>query len=239
MRLDKLLTEQGFGSRSEVKEFIRRSQVVVNGKWVKDPGFQVYPEKDEIICKGQTIAYQSTVHVMLNKPQGVLTAARDAKQKTVMDLLPQYYRSKGCMAAGRLDKNTEGLLIITNDGQLAHRLISPKHEVGKTYYAVVDGPLSEEDITAFKEGLAISDSDGEFQALPAELTILQSAPEESIATVRVQEGKYHQVKRMFASRGVTVTFLKRLAIGSLKLDETLEPGQFRELTEEEVQLLEK
>ena len=176
---------------------------------------------------------------MLNKPQGTLTAARDARQRTVMDLLPPLYAAMGCMPAGRLDKDTEGLLVITSDGQLAHRIISPRHDVGKVYFARVDGPLGAEDIAAFAAGLHIRDADGEFDARPAALEILSSSPGMSEARVRVTEGRYHQVKRMFAARGVQVVYLRRERIGALALDPALAPGQWRELTQEEAALLEQ
>ena len=177
--------------------------------------------------------------MMMNKPQGTLTAARDKMQKTVMDLLPPMYAAMDCMPAGRLDKDTEGLLVITSDGQLAHRIISPKHDVGKVYLARVNGPLDADDVMAFAAGLHISDGDGAFDARPARLEILSVSDKESETRVRVTEGKYHQVKRMFASRGVQVTYLKRLQIGALKIDPALAPGEWREMTEEEVALLEQ
>lgn len=238
MRLDKLLATLGEGTRSEVREAIRAGRVTVDGAVARDAGMQVDAESSAVAIAGRALFYKEVRHVMLHKPQGVLTAARDKKQKTVMDLLPPMYAAMGCMPAGRLDKDTEGLLIITSDGQLAHRIISPKKDVGKTYFARVDGPLDEEDIAAFAAGLHIKDSDGEFDARPAELEIISSSPQMSETCVRVTEGKYHQVKRMFSSRGVQVTYLKRLSIGALELDEALAPGQWRELTQEEIALLE-
>ena len=171
---------------------------------------------------------------MLNKPSGVLTAARDKKQKTVMDLLPPMYAAMGAMPAGRLDKDTEGLLVITSDGQLAHRIISPRHEVGKVYYARLDGELTDEDVAALEAGIHIRDADGEFDARPAKLR----RDGGDAAYIRVTEGKYHQVKRMFAARGKHVVYLKRMAIGALALDPALKPGAWRELTDDEVALLE-
>ncbi len=239
MRLDKLLSMLGEGTRSEIKLAVRAGRVLVNGVPARDAGMQVNASDDDVRFDGRKMSYKAVRHVMLNKPQGVLTAARDKKQKTVMDLLPPLYAAMGCMPAGRLDKDTEGLLIITSDGQLAHRIISPKKDVSKVYFAHVDGPLSEEDVRAFADGLHIQDADGEFDARPAALTILSSSEQESIARVRVTEGRYHQVKRMFLSRGVCVTFLKREQIGALPLDPALEPGQWRELTDEEAALLEQ
>ena len=176
--------------------------------------------------------------MMMNKPQGTLTAARDKKQPTVMDLLPPMYAAMDCMPAGRLDKDTEGLLIITSDGQLAHRIISPKKDVSKVYFARVAGTLGEKDIQAFAAGLHICDADGEFDAKPAGLEILSEADGVSEVRVRVSEGKYHQVKRMTASRGANVIYLRRERIGALDLDEKLAPGEWREMTEDEGALLE-
>lgn len=239
MRLDKLLSSLGEGTRSEVRALIRAGRVRVREETARDAGMQVDAERDSVTLDGRELCYKSVRHVMLNKPGGVLTAARDARQRTVMDLLPPLYAAMGAMPAGRLDKDTEGLLVITSDGQLAHRIISPRHDVGKEYFARVDGPLGEADVRAFEEGLHISDADGEFDARSAVLTILRASRTESEARVRVTEGKYHQVKRMFAARGVRVTYLKRLSIGALRLDPALAPGQWREMTQEEAALLEQ
>ena len=237
MRLDKLLSTLGEGTRSEVRDLVRAGRVTVDGKTVKDAGMQVDAEGSEIAVAGRVISYKAVRHVMLHKPMGVLTAARDKKQKTVMDLLPPMYAAMGAMPAGRLDKDTEGLLIITSDGQLAHRIISPKKDVSKIYYARLDAPLSMADAEAFAAGLHIKDSDGEFDAKPARLEILSETGCE--VRIHVSEGKYHQVKRMTAARGANVIYLRRERIGALDLDGSLKPGEWRELTEEEVALLEK
>lgn len=235
MRLDKLLALLGEGTRSEIKAMVRAGRVTVDGRAAKDAGMQVCGETDDIRLDGRALYYKAVRHVMLNKPSGVLTAARDKKQKTVMDLLPPMYAAMGAMPAGRLDKDTEGLLVITSDGQLAHRIISPKHEVGKIYYARLDGELTDEDVAALEAGIHIRDADGEFDARPAQIDRDGS----DAAYIRVTEGKYHQVKRMFAARGKQVVYLKRMAIGGLALDPDLQPGEWRELTEEEVRLLEQ
>ncbi len=237
MRLDRLLALLGEGTRSQVRGAVREGRVTVNGAVAHDAGMRVDAAASHVCMDGRELSYRRVRHVMMNKPQGVLTAARDRSAQTVMDLLPPMYAAMGCMPAGRLDKDTEGLLILTSDGQLAHRLLSPRHEVGKVYFVRVDGPLSEEDQAAFAAGLHIRDSDGEFDARPAALEILASSPQESEASVRVTEGRYHQVKRMFGARGRRVLFLKRLQIGALKLDPALAPGQWREITEEEIRLL--
>ena len=239
MRLDKLLSMLGEGTRAQVKEMVRAGRVTVDGVTARDSGMQVDPEASAVCVGGRRLSYKAVRHVMLNKPQNTLTAARDKKQKTVMDLLPPMYAAMGCMPAGRLDKDTEGLLIITSDGQLAHRIISPKKDVSKVYFARVAGTLGAQDIQAFAGGLHIHDSDGEFDAKPAGLEIVSSGDGLSEVRVRVSEGKYHQVKRMLASRGAPVVYLKRERIGALDLDPALEPGQWREMTDEEVALLEQ
>ena len=239
MRLDRLLTLLGEGTRAQVKVMVRAGRVTVDGMTARDSGMQVDAENAAVCVGGRQLFYKAVRHVMLNKPQGTLTAARDTRQKTVMDLLPPMYAAMGCMPAGRLDKDTEGLLIITSDGQLAHRIISPKKDVTKVYFARVSGVLDESDIAAFAAGLHIADSDGEFDARPAGLELLSTDGACSEVRVRVSEGKYHQVKRMLSSRGAPVTYLKRERIGALALDPALAPGQWREMTDEEVALLEK
>ena len=239
MRLDRLLALLGLGTRAQVKEIVRAGRVTVDGKPVRDAGVQVNVQQSAVCMDGRRLEYKAVRHVMMNKPQGTLTAARDKKQPTVMDLLPPMYMAMDCMPAGRLDKDTEGLLVITSDGQLAHRIISPKKDVSKVYFARVDGKLAEEDVRAFASGMHICDSDGEFDARPAGLEIMGEADGLTEVCVRVTEGKYHQVKRMLASRNAPVVYLKRLQIGALKLDPSLAPGQWREMSEEEVQLLEQ
>ena len=236
MRLDKLLSTLGEGTRSEVRDHVRAGRVTVDGAVARDAGMQVDAENSVVAIAGRVLSYKAVRHVMMHKPQGVLTAARDKKQKTVMDLLPPLYAAMGCMPAGRLDKDTEGLLIITSDGQLAHRIISPKKDVKKIYYARLDAPLTQSDADVFAAGLHIRDADGEFDAKPAVLEILSDTGCE--VRIHVSEGKYHQVKRMTASRGANVIYLRRERIGALDLDSNLAPGQWREMTEEEVALLE-
>ena len=233
MRLDRLLVTLALGTRTQVQPIIRRGRVTVNGKAAKDPGMNVNPGEDQILMDGRALDTRLTLHLMLHKPGGILTAARDKKAETVMDLLPPRCQTLGCMPVGRLDKDTTGLLLFTTDGELAHRLLSPKRRVDKTYWARVEGPLDEEDVKAFAAGLDL----GDFTALPGRLEILASAPEEAQARVTVQEGKFHQIKRMFEARGRTVTQLHRETFGPLLLDDSLAPGQYRELTEEEAALL--
>ena len=229
MRLDRLLTTLAVGSRSQVKTMLRAGRVTVNGQVVRSADAHVQPG-DRLTLDQQPLDARTTRHVLLNKPCGVLTAARDPRQPTVLDLLPPAYRACGCMPVGRLDKDTSGLLLLTTDGELAHRLLSPKRHVWKCYEATVDGPLNAQDAVAFAAGLELSD----FTALPAELEILRSSPQEAFAQVRVREGKFHQVRRMFAARGRTVTALRRLSLGPLTLDASLQPGEYRELTAQEL-----
>ena len=232
MRLDRWLVTLGMGSRSEVQRLIRRGAVTVDGLSVTDPGFSCDPVRGSLTLNGAPVDGRLIRHVMLHKPAGLLTAARDRKQPTVMDLLPPVYAAIGCMPVGRLDKDTTGILLLTCDGEMNHRLLAPGRHVDKTYLAEVDGPLTEVEVGAFARGLTLSD----FTAAPAQLEILSSG-ERSLARVTVHEGKFHQVKRMFSAVGREVTQLHRERFGSLRLDEALAPGAWRELTEEELRAL--
>lgn len=231
IRLDKLLADMGCGTRSELKKEIRKGLVCVDGSPVRDAG-TLLKGTEEVTYKGETVVYEEFVYFMLNKPSGAVSAVTDKNRETVVDLIKER-RKKDIFPVGRLDIDTEGLLLITNDGELAHRLLSPAHHVEKTYFAEVDGRLTEEDVLAFSEGLVISE---DFTALPAKLEILSSG-ETSEARVTVSEGKFHQVKKMFLNRGCEVTYLKRLSMGPLMLDEGLSPGEYRRLGEEEIREL--
>ena len=226
LRLDRWLVTLGVGSRSEMQKLIRKGGVKVNGAMVKDPGQQVDENTAELTVNGTAVDGRLTRHVMLHKPAGLLTAARDKKQSTVMDLLTDVYNAIGCMPGGRLDKDTTGLLYLTTDGELNHRLLSPGRHVDKTYLAEVDGPLDASHVAAFAEGLHLSD----FDAQPARLEII----EPQTGRVTVHEGKFHQIKRMFTAVGREVTKLHRETFGSLTLDPNLPEGQWRELTDEEL-----
>ena len=228
MRLDKLLTHLGVASRSGVRAALKAGRVRVGQAVVKDAGFQV-DELSEVMLDGQRLDTRLTRHLMLYKPAGVLTAKEDARQKTVMEQLPPVYTALGCMPVGRLDKDTTGLLLLTTDGELAHRLLSPERHVDKTYVAAVDGRLEESDVNAFAAGIALND----FTCLPAKLEILSP----DMARVTVREGKFHQVKRMFGAVGKPVTELHRERFGPLALDPALRPGAYRELTEDEIAAL--
>ena len=317
-RLDKRLAQEGYGTRSEIRKAVRAGKVSVNGHTEKDPGRQVTPE-DEILFAGERVGGEACVYYMLNKPAGVITATEDAAQRTVLDLLrspetqaAEPVRRRGIFPVGRLDVDTEGLVLITDDGQLAHRLLAPGRHVDKVYYALVSGTVTEEDVRLFAEGMQVGGegSRDAFRALPAGLRIVKTdgrnravnaekaggdsvpvdgsgdqaadrtdgnrapgegpgeqapgkpagkeseelrtlipadvrkylSPEITEYTqtlVTIREGKYHQIKRMFAAVGKEVLYLKRLSMGTLRLDPALEPGQFRKLTEAEIRQLQE
>ncbi|EAF0774372.1 rRNA pseudouridine synthase [Listeria monocytogenes] len=230
MRLDKLLSHTGFGSRKEVKPLLKSGAVVVNGTIQKDSKTQVNPDKDQITVHGTPVVYQEFVYFMLHKPQNVVSATEDNVSETVIDLLAQEDTLTDPFPVGRLDKDTEGLLIITNDGTLAHNLLSPKKHIDKTYYAKIDGDVTAEDVEAFAAGIELDDG---YTCKPARLEII--TPNE--IKVTIQEGKFHQVKRMFAARGKSVSYLKRISMGNLQLDESLTLGEYRPLTEAELAIL--
>ncbi|KYH33443.1 pseudouridine synthase [Neomoorella mulderi] len=229
-RLDKLLAHMGLGTRKEIKKLIKEKRVQVNGRPAGDPGLHVLPGRDYIEVNGEPLEYRQYVYLMLNKPQGVLSATEDRFAKVVVDLLPPQYRAFHPFPVGRLDKDAGGLLLLTNDGKLAHQLLSPKKHVPKTYYAVVCGMVTEIDVEAFRQGVILDDG---YRTMPAELKILRQGLESEVE-LTIYEGKYHQVKRMFAAVGKKVTYLKRIAMGPLVLDEQLKPGEYRELTAEEI-----
>lgn len=229
-RLDKLLAGTGRWSRKEVKELVRTGRVKVNGQKPAKADEKFSPDA-EIFVDGERIICEGFLYLMLHKPAGYLSATEDPRQQTVLDLLPEHLRRVGLFPAGRLDKDTEGLLLLTNDGVLAHELLSPKKHVDKTYFVRVDGALNEEDTAAFAAGMTLADG---YTCLSAGLERLEN-PDEAIVTLR--EGKYHQIKRMLAARGKPVIYLKRLTMGPLKLDENLVLGQWRELTGEEKKAL--
>ena len=233
MRLDKLICQESLETRTQAQKMIRGGRVTVNGGPATDPGLHVDPERDAVAWDGKRILPAGEKHLMLYKPAGILTAARDRAQRTGMDLLPPCYCARGCMPVGRLDKDVTGLLLFTTDGELSHRLLSPKRHVEKEYLAWVEGKLWDGDREAFLQGIPLSD----FICQPARLEIVQSAEEKSLGRVFLREGKFHQVKRMFAARNHPVLSLHREAFGPLRLDGGLEEGGFRELTQEEVQAL--
>ena len=227
-RIDKLLASTGRWSRQEAKALIKAGRVLVDGIPAGRGEQKADPSVSRILVDGADLGWQAHTYVMLNKPAGVLTATEDQRQKTVLDLLPEDLRRRGRFPVGRLDKDTEGLLLLTDDGELAHRLLSPKKHVDKVYYARLDQPLAPADCAAFAEGVVLADG---ARCRPALLQLLGDGRE---ALITLREGKFHQVKRMTASRGAAVVYLKRLSMGPLALDEALTPGSFRYLTAEEV-----
>ncbi|WP_462411266.1 pseudouridine synthase [Neobacillus sp. Marseille-QA0830] len=233
MRLDKLLANLGYGSRKEVKQLLKNGGVQVDGEIIKDAKQHVDPDAQTVTLYGETIEYKEFIYLMMNKPPGVLSATEDTSGETVIDLLELEDQVYEPFPVGRLDKDTVGFLLITNDGQLSHRLLSPKKHVPKTYFAVIDGEVTEADVNAFAKGVILDDG---YETKPGELVILKSGIRSDIE-LTITEGKFHQVKRMFESVGKRVVYLKRISMGPLKLDETLVPGEYRELTDEEVQLL--
>ena len=227
MRLDRLLSECTALSRSQLRQIIKNGSVSVDGIVITSPEHKVCSDTARVELDGKTVSYEKFCYYMLNKPAGILSATDDKKQKTVIDLFPAELKKKNLFPVGRLDKDTTGLLIITNDGDFAHRVISPRSEIVKTYHAVTETPVNDADIEAFRQGIVLADGT---KCLPAGL---EKLPDGS-CLVRVMEGKYHQVKRMLASRGKSVTALMRLSIGGLELDKGLLPGQFRQLSEKEL-----
>ena len=232
-RLDKVVANSGFGSRKEIKQLIKMGKITVAGVPVKDSGMHVDPDKDEIVINGQKLEYREFIYLMMNKPAGVVSATEDNKFKTVVDLVPDAYRHYDVFPVGRLDRDTEGLLILTNDGQLAHDLLSPKKHVPKTYFAEIEGKVNREDGAAFEEGVVLDDG---YKTLPAILEILESG-EMSKIKLTIVEGKFHQVKRMFNAVGKSVKYLRRIKMGSIDIDSSLELGECRELTADEIERL--
>lgn len=235
MRIDKLLANQGFGSRKEVKKLLKEGHVTVNGEIIKDGKTHIDPYNDEIYVFSEKIEYRKFIYLMMNKPSGYISATEDEWKETVLDLLDLDFLVYRPFPVGRLDKDTEGLLLLTNDGKLAHQLLSPKKEVPKTYFATVKGVVTEDDIKKFSKGVQLDDG---YVTKPGELKILKSGPFSDVE-VTITEGKYHQVKRMFQAVNKRVVYLKRISMGLLELDESLELGSYRELTNEELELLKK
>ena len=236
IRLDKYLADMGVGTRTEVKKLIRQGKVTVDGSIEKSPERKIDISHQKVCCMGEAVSYETHEYYMLNKPAGVVSATTDRQDKTVVELISAKKR-RDLFPVGRLDKDTEGLLLITNDGDLAHRLLSPKKHVDKVYYAKIAGKVTEEDKKAFAEGFAEGMSIGNREtALPSKLEILHSG-EISEIRLTIQEGKFHQVKRMFHAVGKEVIYLKRLSMGTLLLDETLKSGEYRALTKEELKRL--
>jgi 16S rRNA pseudouridine516 synthase len=232
MRLDKLISNSGFGTRKEVKKILKQGNIKVNNTTIKDGSYNVDELNDEIIINGETLEYKRYIYLMLNKPAGVVSSTKDSDE-TVIDIIPDKYKRYNLFPIGRLDKDTVGLLILSNDGQASHNLLKPKKHVSKTYFAKVKGVVCEEHIAAFNNGIILDDK---YTCLPAELEIIKSG-EISEVIIKIYEGKYHQIKRMFKSLNNEVIYLKRIKMGRLDLDESLREGECRELTKEEVHIL--
>ena len=235
LRIDKILSNLGYGSRAELKVYCKKGMVKVNDKVISNPGTQVDTDVDKIEFNNEVVNYREFVYIMMNKPDGYLSATFDKRDPIVLDLIDSSYLAFEPFPVGRLDKDTEGLLVLTNDGQLAHRVLSPKKHVPKTYYAKIQGKVTEEDILAFEKGVILDDG---YETMPAQLKIIEGG-EQSEIELTIHEGKFHQVKRMFESVGKKVVYLKRLSMGKLMLDENLGLGEYRELTDEEVKLIEE
>ncbi|MFC4778585.1 pseudouridine synthase [Paenibacillus sp. GCM10023252] len=246
MRLDKLLAHTGYGTRSEIKKAVKQGRVTVNGELAKDSGLTLDPFAAEVTYDGERVSYRDTIYLLMNKPPGVISATEDSRDRTVIDLLEPQDRLLEPFPVGRLDKDTVGLLLLTNDGQLAHDLLSPRKHVPKTYEALVLGKVDEEDVKAFSLGVTLDDG---YVTMPGRLVLVsyeegvrQAGDAEagdvlSRIQLTIMEGKFHQVKRMFAAVGKKVIYLQRIAMGPLTLDEGLEEGSYRELTEAELESL--
>lgn len=232
IRLDKFLCDMGIGTRSEVKNYIKNGRITFNGEIIKTPDKKVNVTQDEVFLDRHSISYSQYEYYMLNKPSGVVSARIDNVNKTVIELITISKR-KDLFPVGRLDKDTEGLLFITNDGELAHQLLSPKKQIGKKYYAKIKGIATMEDVTVFQEGIRLEE---DFLTLPAKLEILQAGDISEIE-VTIYEGKFHQVKRMFLHVGKEVIYLKRISMGNLILDPNLQNGEYRPLTKDEINFL--
>ncbi|MDJ1090644.1 pseudouridine synthase [Macrococcus caseolyticus] len=229
MRLDKFLGNHGFGTRKEVKLLVKRGAVKVNDVVVKKSDIKIVPENDTVTVYDEVVMYEPFVYIMLNKPAGYISSTKDYKDETVLELI-EGFEHYDLHPVGRLDKDTEGLLILTNDGQFSHDVLSPRKHVNKTYFARVDGDVTDDTVELFKAGITLDDG---YKAMPAELQII-SAGEISEIELVIQEGKFHQVKRMFKAVDMTVIYLKRIKMGGLPLDESLTPGAYRKLTLEEI-----
>lgn len=232
IRLDKYLADMSIGTRQEVKKYIRQGRVKINEDIIKKPEYKIREDEDKITFDGAPVAYETFEYYMLNKPAGVISATEDKRDKTVLDLIKEKKR-KDLFPVGRLDKDTEGLLLITNDGALAHRLLSPKKHVDKCYYAEISGGVTEDDVRVFKERINIGTQEEPEWTMPAELKILEKG---TVSRIRltIREGKFHQVKRMFLAVGKEVVYLKRERMGALVLDEELAPGEYRKLKDSEL-----
>ena len=233
-RIDKIIASQGQYSRSEVKKLVKDGRITLDGKTVKSSDVKADPDQNDIAIDGKSIGYKKHLYIMLNKPQGVVSATEDTDHKTVIDLVPKELKRDGLFPAGRLDSDTVGFVLITDDGDFAHKILSPKNHIMKTYHATLQRELTQDDIDAFKKGIELKDGT---LCLEAEVSPIDS--DKPMAEIKICEGKYHQVKRMFAALGNKVLFLKRVKMGKLSLDENLPEGQCREITPHELELIQQ
>jgi 16S rRNA pseudouridine516 synthase len=231
LRIDKFISNTGFGSRKEVKSLLKAGAVKINDITVKSPQTHVDIEKDVVTLYGEEIIYREYIYLMMNKPPGVISATEDKYDETVIDLLDEEFQHFEPFPVGRLDKDTEGLLLLTNDGQLSHKLLSPKKKVPKKYFVRINTLMTNEMVTEVQKGIELDDG---YLTMPGDLEILESGNE---GFITIMEGKFHQIKRMFIALGSKVTYLKRVEMAGLKLDENLELGEYRELTEDELEYI--
>ena len=234
MRIDKFLCDMGQGSRKDVKQLLKEGKVSVNGETVKKADMHINENADKIFCAGKEIFYKKYIYLMLNKPEGYISANEDKKYRVVTELVEEKYKMYDVFCVGRLDIDTTGLLILTNDGEFSHHLTSPRHHIPKKYYAKIQGEVNKFDVQKMKEGIEIDDG---YNCLPAELEIISVNDGESFIYLTICEGKFHQVKRMFEAVGKKVLTLERISMGNLKLDNSLERGKMRALTQKEVEEL--
>jgi 16S rRNA pseudouridine516 synthase len=235
-RIDKILANLGFGTRKEIKAVVKNGEVKINGTVIKDSSVKIDPDKSTIEVGGNVVEYKKNIYLLMNKPQGVVSATFDNYDETVIDILEPEYQAFKPFPVGRLDKDTEGLLLITNDGELNHRMISPKNHVDKVYYAEIDKYLDERDVNRFKKGIQLKDG---YKCLPGKLHIIESNEDGAKVEVTIQEGKFHQVKRMFNALGKNVVYLKRIKFGPMELDKDLNLGEYRELSKNEIESIKR
>lgn len=233
LRVDKVLANLGYGSRKDIKKLCKDGLVKIDGEVINNSAYKFDPETSDITIGNEEIMYREYIYLMMNKPQGIVSATYDNLHQTVIDIIVDEFRALEPFPVGRLDKDTEGLMLISNDGKLSHRLLSPRRKIPKTYYAEVEGMVTQQDIEEFEKGVYIKDDEEDYKTLPAQLKILSSG-EISKVELTIVEGKFHQVKRMFLAVGKQVVYLKRLSIATLTLDDNLELGEYRELTQEEL-----
>lgn len=236
MRLDKILSDMGIGSRSDIKKYIKSKRICIDGEYILKSDIKIDPYKSEMFFDGKKLEYQKNIYLMLNKPKNVISATQDNNDKTVIDLLDEKYKKMNLFPVGRLDKDTLGLLLITNDGKFAHNTLSPKKHVQKKYTVIVNNYVNDSDIIKFENGIVLSDG---YKCKSAKINIIEQDSNMSKLNIEISEGKYHQIKRMFESIGKNVVYLKRIEFAGICLDENLKEGQYRQLNENEMKIINK